>query len=187
MKKILYLIAAGILVLGCKLLSPTPTVPTESTFVDCSSLEITDAYVQAARQYGNGILSEDEWAYNYNVSSKYVIVSYINNGIHARIEFISTIFCDAKDTLKTNLNDVYFNDFFLAYDSYSIVDSCEKDNTILYQASAVYQNANYSVRAWFEPLDDNHVKVTTLYFPEADTENFDFYSNAYFPNFTSCK
>lgn len=200
MKKIPFLIAAGILVLGCKLLSPALTQPgppedpqftapqPEPTPVDCSSLTITDADVRATQQYGKDILSNGDWTSSYNVTATDVIVSYVSTGLQARIEFNTTVLCGAKTVLKNYLNDAYFNAFFSAYDSYAITDSCEKDGTLLYEVSAVYQNSNYSIRSWFEPLDDdNHFMITTAYFPQADTGNLDFYSAAFHPDYASCR
>ena len=197
MKKVLSLLAAGILMLGCIIPSfpATETTPSSPGSIsntgasaDCSSLKITDEEVLSTRQYIGNVLSNGDWINDYyTVTPTNVTVDYASTGLHARIQVFTSVLCSANTVLKNYITETNFDFLFRGYDGYSITDSCEKDGILFYQFSATSQGSTFTINSWTRPLEDgNHFMLLSASFPESDAQNLNFYSEAFYPNFTSC-
>jgi hypothetical protein len=185
MKRVIILITVSLFILGCAI--PSFLAPTQQT-ADCSSIAITDADTQATLKYGASLLSQGDWKRSYTVNTDQVFVSYISDSLNA-VVFVDTIaLCNAKTELKNYANEKNIEIMLSNYESYKSTNSCEKDDTLFFQFTAVDQGTNYNVNLWLKPLDEpNRALEIMLVFPQTDVKNMAEYSSTFYPDFTSCK
>ncbi|MEW6093903.1 MAG: hypothetical protein AB1531_08065 [Chloroflexota bacterium] len=187
MKKIIFFLVAGIVILGCSIpsfFSPTP----DTVIVDCSNIAITDADVNSTLEYGTSLLTRGDWKRSYTVNTDQVYATYISDELNA-VVFVDTLaLCNARTELRAYANEDNLAVILANYEKYTPVDSCEKDGVLLFQFTAFNNETNYNVNIWFSPLENPHRALTVvIVFPQADFNSMEEYSAAFFPALTACK
>ena len=187
MKKVIYFLMAGIVILGCTIpsfLSPTQ----EISPADCSAISVTDADVNSTLQYGKSLVSKGDWERSYTVKTKQVYASYTSVELNA-VVFVDTLaLCNASTELKAYANENNLATILANYDSHKLVASCEKDGTLLFQFTALNDEVNYNVNLWFTSLKNpNRALEVMLVFPQTDSTSMKEYSTVFFPALITCK
>lgn len=187
MKRLIILLVAGIVTMGCIVPSVLPSTQATPT-VDCLNIDITDADVNTTLQYGMPLLDSGDWERSYTVNTDQVYVSYISAELSAVVFFDTYTLCNAASDIRYYTSEENFALIFANYDEYTLDDSCETNGVLLSQFTAFDGGTEYRANLWFTPLEDpGRALEVMLVFPQTDPESLAEYSAVFFPAFTSCK
>ena len=183
MKKMLYVLILIPLLLGC-----TPNAAA-SVGTSCDSLQPTPGDVQYVLNFGRDLFTEAVWSRSYTVHEQEAIVSWTHRSVAALSDVSMQLFCNDNGTADIEL---YYNNDTLAekfsnYDSTKITASCKSDDLILYDLDAVEENANYTIRQWFQTINKTRLLSVVVVFPKEENILLEKYSETLFPSLPACK
>lgn len=186
MKKIIILVPLLIFTFGCAL----PPIPTEAPVPmleeECQT-PIGDDEVAAMLDYEHDQFENADWKRSYAVTEDWAYVAYISDSMSAVARIDVVRLCAAEVALEGYASPETIEAIMSEYDDVVLEDSCRQGHTMLFEHSAASQGHAYRSRLWFAPMEDpNRVLKVMIVFPDGDEGNMTSYSEAFFPNFTSC-
>ena len=186
MKKATLLIPLIIFAFGCALLPISPESPVPILEEDCRT-PITDEEVASLLDYQHDLFTNADWARSYTVTEDKAYVSYNSSSFNAVVRIDVFRLCASEFTLEGYVTPQILEVITAAYEDVVLEDSCKQDRSLLFQHSATSQGFAYKSKLWFTPMEDpNRVLKVMIVFPSGDESNMTSFSQAFFPNFTSC-
>ena len=195
MKKSLLVLVIAFLISACGATATEPpsiaTVPPEALATPvCISSEPTDADIDRALAYTEGIFSGLEWERSYTVADGRVSVIW-SNSTEAAIAYLEAwIFpCTYEEPdLNNFFSEGNWKIVFANYESYQPVAECRTDDGLrLYQFTTLEQGFEYDVKYWVRNDTETRVLGIMVVFPIESGDLMDEYSNSLFPELTSCQ
>jgi hypothetical protein len=156
----------------------------------CISSEPSDADIDRALAYTQGLFSGEDWERSYTVGGGRVSVSW-SNGVEAAIVYLEALIfpCTYEEP---DLNNFFSTEnwqiIFANYESYQPVAECRTDDGLrLYQFSATDGGFNYDINFWAKNDTETRVLSVMIVFPAESNALMDEYSTNLFPELTSCE
>lgn len=165
---------------------PQPSAAQPSS---CISSEPTQADINAALNFPDGLLDTADWTRSYSVSDSRVAVTWTSDTLGAVAYIESLIFsCGYEEPdLDDYFNEEYWNIIFKNYQGYEQTTSCQSDEGIrLHQFKAVFEDGRYDTNYWILNDTDNRVMTVMLVFPSDSPDLLLEYSSRLFPELTTC-
>ncbi|MCC6261611.1 MAG: hypothetical protein IT311_12195 [Anaerolineales bacterium] len=183
MKKILSLFCLLPLLLGC--------APASASAIgtNCDSLQPTNGDVQYALDFGNALFTEAVWERSYTVRELDVIVNRVHRSALALVDISLLLFCNdnGTDDIELFYNNQTVQEGFSNYENAVIVNSCQKDNLLLYEVTGSADGVDYSIHQWIRTLSKTRLLNVVAVFPKTEAALNEKYSQGLFPELPACK
>lgn len=206
MKKFALTLCLFLLMAGCVPSAPTaepsppaaamPTladgplsVAPEPASSSCISTEPTQADIDAALNFPDGLFDNADWSKSYAVSESRVAVTWTSDPLGAVVYIESLIFpCGYEEPdLDDYFNAEYWDIIFENYQSYEQSAACQNNDGLrLHEFNTSFEDNRYDTRYWIMNDTDTRVITAMLVFPADSADLMAEYSSSLFPDLTTC-
>jgi hypothetical protein len=186
MKKLSLLFIFTVLLIGC-----TPGIIREKPVSQATPQNLaSQADIDYARNFTEGVFSEDEWKNETTIHEDRVMNTWQQNNAGNLAYLDYRIYPEGytQETLDRYYSDENFNDILYSYYAdLQRIASCTKGSLMLYEFSASYMNTPYLIHDWVDTGNPNRIADFSMIFKESDRMAFENYAERLFPALPRCR
>jgi hypothetical protein len=153
----------------------------------CKSTLPTEEDIQYALNFGSEVFADGNWSQVYEISEYSAYVEYTHKSLPALAYVEMLLFCVDQGT--EDVKEWYFDpniETIFAPLGELTINSCSKDNLLLYEVDADGEDADHINKMWVQVFDKIHVLTVKLVMSDTLADELEEYSHTLFPKFSAC-